>query len=300
MIYRTLPPGGLDAWADHCAEVFGEPAAYFHRHFTQDPHADAGLIFVAMDGGVIASAVRVFVRTIWLQGRAVSMGGIGEVSTKPAYRRQGHAGALLHMAVEAMVARGMQVSILFGNQPLYIQAGWRFCAAARTRIQTDCLPVLLNGYETRPFQADDLPFAMGAYDLYAGRMDGAVLRGEAYWRQWVLPQWKGPWVLACEGAPMAYTCCEAAPNGTLYIAELMAAPQGERAIPAFLGTLARQTSCAQVNVAAPLLPGEAMGEDASLPQGMMVRLNIPMEGIGDSDALAAAFCHGGMCGIDAF
>ncbi|MDL2317531.1 GNAT family N-acetyltransferase, partial [Eubacteriales bacterium OttesenSCG-928-A19] len=126
MVFRSLEPRELEAWFAHCQSVFRlEDTEYFRRHFLFDPHADASLIFVAMDGEVIASSLRVFRRHIWLKGRVVAMGGIGEVGTKLEYRKRGLAAELLQLAIAAMETQGMPVSILFGDQPIYERAGWR-------------------------------------------------------------------------------------------------------------------------------------------------------------------------------
>lgn len=299
MIYSALPEGMLDAWFAHCEEVFDDtPAGYFERHYRYDPDADPALILVAMDGPVIASTLRVFVRRIWLAGRAVSMGGIGEVSTKAAYRRQGHAGRLLDMAIDAMQARNMPISILFGDEPLYARKGWRFCASRFEKARVDALPPLPSGMRTRPFVMEDLDAIMGLYDLYAGRMNGALLRTEAYWRRWVLPQWNAPTVLLEGGLPVAYASTHIDEGGCLAVDELAAAPQAEGALLAMLGAIARRDGCEHVLGILPLLPHASSAETIIDPQAMMVRMNLPLEGIADSDALALAMGEAGMCPVD--
>lgn len=303
MIYRTLQPHELDAWYAHCHSVFrNDPPGYFSRHYTGDPDADAELIFVAVDGDRIVSTVRVFQRRIWLHGRAVPMGGIGEVSTAPDYRRRGIAADLLQMAIAAMEARGMPVSILFGDQRIYEAAGWRFCPVRFTEAEITELPTLSKEAAIRAFSADDLPTLMGIYDLYAGRMDGAVLRSEAYWRQWVLPQWREPYVLLVDQRPAAYCCAhvkDAGQGRALRVDELCAAPQAESLLPGFIRQVASMEEASSMRVFASLLPGIS-GKDYTSPQGMMVRLNLPMDEIRDSQALSASMVHAGMFPVDGF
>ncbi len=300
--YRALRREELPAWYKHCHSVFTlDDATYFERHFELDPDADCGLIFVAMDGSEIVSTVRVFRRTIWLNGRAVAMGGIGEVSTKPEYRRQGHCEALLRMAVEAMEARGMPVSILFGDQPVYERLGWRFCAARFTAVKAAALPTLSKDETARSFLPEDLPLLMGMYDLFAGRLNGAVIRAEAYWNNWVLKQWKPPVVLLSEGGPVAYACAAKGGDGkTLRVTELTAVPQAEARLPGFLRAIAEAEGCETVRVAATLIPA-LPGEKLETPRDFMARLNTPFDGLRDADALRGAFGqNAGMFETDMF
>lgn len=302
MIFRHLEPNEVERWAMHCEEVFGlEDAGYFLRHYRQDPTADASLIFVAMDGEEIASTVRVFRRDIWLHGRVVAMGGIGEVSTKPAYRKKGLAAELLQMAIAAMEERGIPVSILFGDQKIYEKAGWRFCAIPLVYSEVAALKPLPGDVIIRPFEEGDLPTLMGLYDLYAGRLDGAVVRSEAYWRSWVLPQWQVPQVLVQNGRPVAYCCMQRGQQDThrLWAQEIAAAPHATQLLGGFLRALAEQQGCIQVAYLSPLLPD--VPDAVPLPaHTMMVRLNSPVEDCRTSDGLVASMQHAGMFPVDGF
>lgn len=301
MIYRTLKPSELEAWYAHCHSVFtGDEDGYFRQHYEGDPHADPDMIFVAMDGERIASTVRVFCREVLLHGRAVPMGGIGEVSTKAAYRRQGLAGTLLEMSIVQMEARGMPVSILFGSQPMYERMGWRARAERMTNVEAAALPALPEGVAVRPYAPEDLDAVMGMYALFAGRLDGAVLRGEPYWRQWVLPQWRAPSVLLVEGRPAAYCCAHPGKDGvTLVAEELCAAPQAEALLPGYLRALAETEGLARVRFHTPLIP-HITGTQPDALRDMMVRLNLPVEGLDSSGALAEAMENAGMFAVDHF
>lgn len=300
LVYRTLSPKELYAWADHCQAVFtGEADGYFLRHFEYDPSADVSLVFVAMDGDTIAGTLRVFQRHIWLDGRAVAMGGIGEVSTKPEYRRRGIAAKLLDLAIDAMTERGMQVSMLYGDQPIYEKAGWRFCSVPMKKVPVQALPALGPSFEVRDFAAADLDTIMGIYDLFAGRMDGAIIRDSAYWRQWVLPQWQPPQVLMLDGHIVAYCCARSNPQEkSLFVAESGSLPEYEDMLAPLYRHIATIHQCENVRVNASSLPGY----DTMLtqPGEMMMRLNIPFEGISDSDALVARMQNAGCFYADHF
>lgn len=260
LIYRTLRAQEIEAWYDHCDAVFvNEARAYFVRHYEMDPEADLDLIFVAVDGETIAGTVRVFNRRVWMHGQIVPMGGIGEVSVKPAYRKRGIATTLLRIATDAMCERGMVVSILFGNEPLYYAEGWRFVDLVRTRMEAPP--------PGKPMREDDLPLLMGMYDLFAGRFHGAIVRDEAYWRQWVLPMWGSCELYEMGGRPVAYRALNRYNQGV----ECCAAPDGER-----------------------FLRVEAGGR-------MMIRLLAPFGGYADTDALCAGIQgSAGMFSVDHF
>ncbi len=284
--YRTLYPHELDAWVTHCASVFTrETPEYFLNHFVRDPDRDCDFIFIALDGSEVVSTVRVFIRTIWLQGRAVPMGGIGEVSTKLEYRRQGIGERLLRTAIDAMTDGNMSVSILFGDQPLYSRLGWRECPSSLTVAVSDTLPALEPAAQVRPFREEDLPFLMGIYDFFAGRLNGAILRDEAYWRRWVLAEWNSPYVLLLNGTPVAYCCAAPRKSGELLeVTELCAAPHGESTLPCLLRATANAFKSKRVQFLTSLVPS-LKGERISLKNAFMARLNIPFDGIADSDSL---------------
>jgi len=281
--FRALRPDELDAWCRHCHSVFvGDVDGYFRGHFEMDPFKDTSLIFIAVDDGEIVSTVCVFDRTIWIGGRAVRMGGIGEVSTKSAYRRQGLAGKLLEISIGAMNERGMPVSVLFGNQALYQRMGWRFCGTSWTVVDA-AKAALPEGLSIRAFDEGDLPCVMGLYDLFAGRLDGVVIRSEAYWKQWVLPQWRKPVVLARDGQAVGYFTGQKWKDAYV-VDELCAAPGMERVLTDAVAHTAFSLGCGKVRVRSALLP-ELSGVRETEERAMMVRLNGEFCGVADSDAL---------------
>lgn len=213
MEIRSLRPEELDAWAAHCGTVFSEQGhgvdkSYFLRHFNDDPWRDCNGIFVAVDDGKIVSTVRVFRRRVWLLGSAVTMGGIGEVSTNPAYRGQGLAGMLLTKSVEWMRQEGLAVSVLYtGLHDFYRRYGW------------ECLPVKLIRYagaqgvpcEGRAMKPDDL-YKLKDVNAVAAKADWSVVRDSIeYWDMWMKAA-IGKAVVATEGdavvAWMAYRTFE--------------------------------------------------------------------------------------------
>jgi GNAT superfamily N-acetyltransferase len=125
IVLRTLSsPAELDAWFDLCATAFaakGTPRSHFEAHWRDDPFADLAGVFVAdASSGAAAesaecalvSSVRVFARHIHLGARVVSMGGIGEVGTRPSHAGRGLATRLLGLALDHMSERRVDVAAL--------------------------------------------------------------------------------------------------------------------------------------------------------------------------------------------
>ncbi len=89
MEFRSLYPEELEAWLDHVTHVFLASRQYFSNHWHNDPWKDVEGIRVAVDDGKIVSTVRVFIRKMFFHGEPISVGGIGEVSTRSEYRKRG-------------------------------------------------------------------------------------------------------------------------------------------------------------------------------------------------------------------
>ena len=75
--------------------------------FIKDPWPDLTAIFVAVDNsdegkGKIVSTVKVYQRELFLNGRIVRVGGIGEVSTSAQYQKRGLASRLLEVRIHLL------------------------------------------------------------------------------------------------------------------------------------------------------------------------------------------------------
>ena len=107
-------------WLDLVVAVFGPlgiPRSYFARHWTSDTDESKRLdaIFVAIEdcSGAMVSTVRVFRRTLSTKANGDTLvGGFGEVSTLPAFRKRGLATALLRTALEYHTDAGLSFSAL--------------------------------------------------------------------------------------------------------------------------------------------------------------------------------------------
>ena len=187
MEFRALHPEELETWLDHVTSVFTGGRQYFSNHWHNDPWRDAEGIRVALDKGTIVSTVRVFIRKIFLHGEPITVGGIGEVSTHPEYRRRGIATQLLKDSIQFMEDRDIAVSLLFGSQKIYSIEGWEKVSRyyARQSFSAD----KQSAWEVRPANFDDeveVKRLSDLYDRYARKFNGTVVRDDiAYWTQWV-------------------------------------------------------------------------------------------------------------------
>src|SRR5216683_4990585 len=157
---------------------------FFARYNQLDPRFRDELCLVARDDGRLVSTAQIFDRAINLDGHAVPMGGIGSVFTLEEYRHKGVASALMRLAVETMVRRGFEVSLLFAERlTFYSQFGWRavqrkfsiLAGAANINAPTHFLIDIFD--ETR-----DLAAIAEIHRAYSGRFNVTAVRDQSAWR----------------------------------------------------------------------------------------------------------------------
>ena len=206
MEFRALYPDELEAWLDHVTTVFTGGRRYFSNHWHNDPWQDAEGIRVAVDNGTIISTVRVFIRKMFLHGEPITVGGIGEVSTRPEYRRRGIATQLLKDAITFMEDRDIAISSLQGSQRIYSIEGWekvpRYYArqlfTAKNQSEWVIRPANFNN-EAEVKRIAEL------YDRYARKFNGTFVRDETtYWTKWVQTESSNAWVAEHNGSIEGY------------------------------------------------------------------------------------------------
>ncbi|ORY01786.1 acyl-CoA N-acyltransferase [Basidiobolus meristosporus CBS 931.73] len=207
-IFRTLKEEELPLFFDHLAVVFqpkGTPRQYFVDHWNNDPYRDINGIKVALlkdpYGEKIVSTVRVFRRSVILDGTTIDMGGIGEVATLPSHLRKGLARRLLQEALSYMKTVGIHISSLHVSsgpaQSLYKSMGW---SAVDLHYRKYKVPVdLLQQFVATPLviiepQPMDLSdnwenlermSALHESVLTQRSVAGPIKRSLEYWREWI-------------------------------------------------------------------------------------------------------------------
>ncbi|OQR84853.1 GCN5-like N-acetyltransferase [Achlya hypogyna] len=192
---RALRPAEVDAWLDHCAEVFEGKATreYFAAHLHSDPRAleSWGNIVVAVDAASrkIVSTVRVVPRQQYFNRGIVPMSGLAEVSTKETYRRQGLAAQLIDMAIQGPMS-GSAISFLHTNFDRlghhYTKHG--YISMPHTKVLVHPVPVELDvaTYQLRSLDLDrDCDALLRVYAAFASRFDGPLVRDRAYVTHWI-------------------------------------------------------------------------------------------------------------------
>ena len=201
MEFRGLRPEELETWLDHVTSVFTGGRQYFSNHWHNDPWQDAEGIRIAVDKGTIVSTVRVFIRKLFLHGEPITVGGIGEVSTRPEYRRRGIATQLLKDSIRFMESRDIVASVLFGSQRIYSIEGWE--KVPRYYARQSFSANKQSAWEVRPANFDDAAEVKRLSDLYNGyarKFNGTVVRDDiAYWTQWVRTESPNAYVAERDG-----------------------------------------------------------------------------------------------------
>jgi predicted acetyltransferase len=201
MEFRALYPEEIETWLDHVTSVFTGGRQYFSNHWHNDPWRDAEGIRVAVDNGTIVSTVRVFIRKMFLHGEPITVGGIGEVSTLPEYRRRGIATRLLKDAIQFMEDRDIVISLLFGSQRIYSIEGWE--KVPRYYAKQPMTAKNRSEWKIRPANFDDeseVKRLSDLYDGYARKFNGTVVRDDiAYWTKWVRTESPNVWVAESDG-----------------------------------------------------------------------------------------------------
>ena len=220
MEFRALYPEEFETWLDHVAHVFSAGRQYFSNHWYNDPWRDVAGIRVAVDDGKIVSTVRVFIRKMFLHGEPISVGGIGEVSTRPEYRRQGIATQLLKDSIAFMEDREIAISLLHGSQRIYSGEGWqkvpryyaKITLSAQKQTQWRICPI---NFENE----NEVEQLAALYDTYSRKFNGPFVRdNRAYWTDWVKTESPSTWRVERDGVIEGYIAIRKQ-NGQLHVKE---------------------------------------------------------------------------------
>ncbi|AJY76774.1 GNAT family N-acetyltransferase [Paenibacillus beijingensis] len=137
----------------------------------------------AFEEGSLKAQLQLIPLQLYVQGRALAMGGIANVSTWPEYRRHGHVTQLLVRVLRHMRENGQSVSCLHPfSVGFYRKFGWElYTDYKKYTIETANFPprVATEGYVVRV--GADIPLLARVYNNYASRYNGTLARDEAWW-----------------------------------------------------------------------------------------------------------------------
>ena len=142
----------------------------------------------SFEDGEMTAFVRSIPFAVRINGRGLSYAAVGPVVSLPQHRRKGHVGAILHQLLENMRENGQVLSGLHTPHPtLYQRYGWEIASLWRTfkfppkDIQFKSEPKE-RGY-IRMLKADDWAQADRVYRQHSAKRNGALHRGEVWWRE---------------------------------------------------------------------------------------------------------------------
>ena len=166
---------------------FEDNDAYFRRYFYGDVEWLPYYTQVAVLDGKLVSAVHIVKRTVACGPFRLTMGGIANVATLPAFRGQGYNFSCLQRAIQVMEADAFDFSLLFtGIHDYYAKEN--FDMLRPTGLQGQIVP----DWKPRPAPfvvrnavPDDMPAIQAIYADYNAARPIAVERSPAYWRDWI-------------------------------------------------------------------------------------------------------------------
>ena len=163
-----------------------ESAEFFRRRTLNAPSLPLENTLMLRLDGEIASSLQIYERRLWLGGRLVTAGAIGNVLTLPEFRGEGHAGRLLDAAVEFMCEKGYALSLLIGDPGFYSRLGWEPLPDER-HVVADPARVSGSGGRWVAFDPErDLDRLVGIRRAETGGIAGSLSRPAYLWRGWTL------------------------------------------------------------------------------------------------------------------
>ncbi len=167
------------------ASIMGATEEYFGSSWRNYPGAVPEHSRVVVEDGGIRAHVHLYPRTIRLGAGTVGVGLVGDVCTRPEYRRRGFGHALLDDAAEYFRAHGCPLSIISsGVFHFYTNCGYEKYPLTRYHVRVDPDPLRLDlGYRVRRFEREnDLSRVAEIYSEYNSRRPLSMVRSEEYWR----------------------------------------------------------------------------------------------------------------------
>jgi GNAT superfamily N-acetyltransferase len=260
VIFRAIRPDELEMCLDVWDAAFEEtPREYFRKYFTGDPWFHPEYTRCAFVGKRMVSAVQIVRREVRVGQVTLTLGGIANVGTVPAYRSKGYSTQLLRDAMTVMENEGFDFSMLFtGIHGFYARLGWESLPVQvmRAEIRPE-LPAPEGSYRIRPLADADLEALCLCYEQCNAGRSLTVVRSPAYLRGWV--GWD-------ERTPNDVFVAEAAGKVVGYIV----APTGDQLSITEVGWLPAYGDC----VFALMLHAARLAKERNITQ---VRLHIPRD-----------------------
>jgi predicted N-acetyltransferase YhbS len=161
---------------------------HFYEQTVEAPMIPLENTLVATLEEEIVSQLQIYERPVFVDGRIIYTGEVGNVCTLPSHRNQGYAGQLLEYAQEFMAQKGYAYSMLgAGNKAYYSRFGWEPISYPQT-IATDPKPTADSDVGMwREFEREaDLDRIQTIYQASHRSVDGKMARTANFWRNYIL------------------------------------------------------------------------------------------------------------------
>lgn len=146
------------------------------------------IIWGIMDQDEIAAKLHLIPLSVYLNGKAIDMGGVSGVATWPEYRRSGMVKQLLYHSLKYMKAHGQTISYLHPfSFAFYRKYGWELAFGEKEySIPMERLSknIEASGYVRR--RKKDIPLLNAIYSAYAKHFSGMLIRDEKWWNERVI------------------------------------------------------------------------------------------------------------------
>lgn len=185
--FRAIRPDEFETCLDVWSAAFEEtPREYFRKYFVGDPWFHLEYTRCAFEGTRMVAAVQIVRREVRVGQVTLTLGGIANVGTVPAYRSKGYSTQLLCDAITVMENEGFDFSMLFtGIHSFYARLGWESLPvqvmSAEVRPE---LPAPEGEYRVRPLADADLEALCACYEQGNVGHSLTVVRSPAYLRGW--------------------------------------------------------------------------------------------------------------------
>ncbi|OKP96394.1 enhanced intracellular survival protein Eis [Paenibacillus sp. P46E] len=145
-------------------------------------------VWGAFEDEVLGAQLTLLPLQVYIQGRAVPMGGIAGVSTWPENRRQGLVAKLLSHTLQTMNEAGQTLSFLHPFLiPFYRKFGWEvYCEYKKYSIPVDKFPRKTEIQGTVKRDSAGLDTIEELYSRFAAEYNGTLQRDTDWWKRSVL------------------------------------------------------------------------------------------------------------------
>ncbi len=144
---------------------------------------DRETILGLLDEEVLASCITIPYKTIYIEGKPVSMAGVGGVTTASTYRSGGVCSRLIQEGLKVMYEKGAVFSMLAPfSYEFYQKLGWKWCYNNMQYVfEVDRLKRFKNEGHISYVTAKNEQELKDFYEAYIKQLNGSCIRDDVQW-----------------------------------------------------------------------------------------------------------------------